>query len=314
VDRPTLVTGATGFAGGHLVARLLAAGRTVVGWTNPAGHPAPAAAGPVRWRAVDLLDRSAVRDAVAEASPSAVFHFGGYANVAGAWTDPDVALRVNALGTHYVLEGVRTAGLDCPVLVTASALVYRPSPEPLDETAPIGPSGPYGISKLAQEMIASQADGVHVIVARPFNHAGPGQSPSYATSNFAKQVAEIELGRREAVMRVGNLDARRDITDVRDVVRAYEMLVDRGRPRRPYNVCCGRAYRIGDLLSMLLALARTGVEIREDAALMRPADVPVVVGDASRIREETGWQPEVPMERTLADLLDYWRARTASRA
>jgi GDP-4-dehydro-6-deoxy-D-mannose reductase len=198
VDRPTLVTGATGFAGGHLVARLLAAGRTVVGWTNPAGHPAPAAAGPVRWRAVDLLDRSAVRDAVAEASPSAVFHFGGYANVAGAWTDPDVALRVNALGTHYVLEGVRTAGLDCPVLVTASALVYRPSPEPLDETAPIGPSGPYGISKLAQEMIASQADGVHVIVARPFNHAGPGQSPSYATSNFAKQVAEIELGRRQA--------------------------------------------------------------------------------------------------------------------
>ena len=311
---PTLVTGGTGFAGSHLIEQLLANGRDVAAWSNPGGHAPPPGPSDVGWRAVDLLDRGAVSEAIAGLSPSAVFHCAGFADVAGAWADPDGALRVNALGTHYLLDAVRRAGLPCPVLVTASALVYRPSPDPLREDAPIGPSGPYGISKLAQEMVAAASDGVRVIIARPFNHAGPRQSPSYVTSHFARQIAEIEHGRREPVLHVGNLESRRDITDVRDIVRAYLLLVERGRPRRPYNVCSGRPYRVGDLLATLVGLSQVRVTVRADPALMRPADIPVVVGDPTRIREETGWEPEVPMEKTLADLLDYWRARMAAIA
>jgi GDP-4-dehydro-6-deoxy-D-mannose reductase len=308
VGRPTLVTGGTGFAGSHLIEQLVASGQNVAAFANPKGQ-SPASSPPgVAWHAVDLLDRSAVSRAVASISPSAVYHCGGFADVAAAWGQPDRALRVNALGTHHLLEAVRQAGLDCPVLVTASALVYRPSAEPLREDSPIAPSNPYGISKLAQEMIAARAPGSRVFIVRPFNHAGPRQSASYVTSSFARQIAEIERGRREPVLLVGNLESRRDITDVRDTVRAYRLLVERGRPGRPYNVCSGRAYRVGDLLTTLVGLSRLQIEVRQDPARMRPADIPVVVGDPARIRSETGWQPEVPIDQTLSDLLDYWRS------
>jgi GDP-4-dehydro-6-deoxy-D-mannose reductase len=311
VARPTLVTGGTGFAGSHLIEQLVAGGQRVAAFYNPHGHRPTSSAPAVEWHAVDLLDRAAVSRAVAELSPAAIYHCGGFADVAAAWGQPDRALRVNALGTHHVLEAVRLAGLDCPVLVTASALVYRPSLEALREDSPIAPSNPYGISKLAQEMIAARAPATRVLIARPFNHAGPRQSPSYVTSSFARQIAEIERGRREPVLLVGNLESRRDITDVRDTVRAYRLLVERGQPGRPYNVCSGRAYRVGDLLTTLVGLSKLEIAVRQDPARMRPADIPVVVGDPARIRSETGWEPALRIERTLSDLLDYWRQRTA---
>jgi GDP-4-dehydro-6-deoxy-D-mannose reductase len=151
-----------------------------------------------------------------------------------------------------------------------------------------------------------------VILVRPFNHAGPRQSPSYVTSSFALQIAEIEAGHRPPVLHVGNLDTRRDITDVRDTVRAYRLLVERGVPGRPYNVCCGEAYRVRDLLDQLVAMSHASIVIEPDAARLRPSDNPIVQGSRARLERETGWQPAIPMSKTLADLLDYWRVQTRS--
>jgi GDP-4-dehydro-6-deoxy-D-mannose reductase len=210
------------------------------------------------------------------------------------------------LGTHLLLEAVRDLGLSCGVLVTGSAQIYRPRAAATAEDDPIGPANPYGVSKLAQEMIAA-ATPIATWLVRPFNHAGPGQSPSYATSAFAQQIAEIEAGRREPVLRVGNLEAQRDITDVRDTVRAYQALADTGRPRRPYNVCCGRAYSMRALLDILLSLARVRVRVEVDPARLRPSDNPLILGSHARLTADTGWTPVIPIEQTLADLLDYWR-------
>lgn len=265
----------------------------------------------MRWNAVDLIDRPAVARALADLRPSAIYHCAGIAHVGESWAEPERALRVNVLGTHHLLEGVRDARLDCPVLVTGSALVYEPSTQPLAEDDPIGPADPYGVSKLAQEMLAFRAGHVPVFVVRPFNHAGPRQSPTFVTSSFARQIAEIEAGLREPVLRVGNLEARRDITDVRDTVRAYRLLLQRGRPARPYNVCSGLAYRVRDLLDALVGLSRASIDVAVDPARLRPSDNPIIAGNRTRIGAEAGWTPEIPIERTLVDLLDYWRHETS---
>jgi len=309
VTRLPLVTGATGFAGGHLIAHLSSLGINARAW----GHRAtPAAAGgSTEWTAVDLLDRKSVCAALEAARPSAIYHCAGIADVHGAWSAPASALRVNAIGTHNLLEAVRGIGLDCRVLVTGSALVYRQSLDPITEDHAIGPTTPYGVSKLAQEMTARESP-IHTLLARPFNHAGPGQSPAYATSAFAQQIAEIEAGRREAVLRAGNLEAKRDITDVRDTVRAYHALVEHGIVRRPYNVCSGKAYTMRTLLDILLSLARVRVTVETDPARLRPSDTPVVHGSHDRLTADTGWEPLIPIEQTLSDLLDYWRQKTGS--
>jgi GDP-4-dehydro-6-deoxy-D-mannose reductase len=315
VGGPPLVTGATGFAGSHLIEHLFEFEPRVAAWANPRGAPPGKHARPddrVIWNAVDLLDRRGVAAAIAELQPSVIYHCGGAADEGGAWADPAKPLQVNALGTHHILDAVRLAALTCPVLVTGSALIYCPSSAPIAEDDAIGPSSPYGLSKLAQEMVAARATWCPVFLSRPFNHAGPRQSSSYVTSSFARQIAEIEARGTEPVLHVGNLDARRDITDVRDVVRAYRMLVESGRPGRPYNICSGQAHRIGDLLEMLCGLSTTLVRVEVDPSRMRPSDNPVVRGDASRILAETGWRPAITLEQTLKDLLDYWRRRAAA--
>jgi GDP-4-dehydro-6-deoxy-D-mannose reductase len=310
-----LVTGATGFAGSHLLDHLLEDGPAVVAWANPRGRPVPANKDSrIAWCAVDLLDRAAIAQALADSRPSAIYHCAGLADVGESWTRRAWALRINALGTHHLLEGVRRAGLRCPVLITGSALVYAPSSRAIDENATIRPASPYGASKLAQEMIAARADWCPVVITRPFNHAGPRQSPSYVTSSFARQIAEIEAGMAEGVLHVGNLEARRDITDVRDTVRAYTLLVGRGRPRFPYNVCRGEAYRISDVLTALLGMARRTIRIEVDPGRFRPSDNPIVLGNGARIQTDTGWRPQIPLQQTLADLLDYWRRATADAA
>jgi GDP-4-dehydro-6-deoxy-D-mannose reductase len=311
VAGPPLVTGASGFAGSHLVDQLLESEPAVAAWSHRGSRAPDTGDSRVRWHAIDLLDRQAVARAVAELRPSAIYHCAGLAHVAEAWAEPERALRVNVLGTHHVLEAVREARLECPVLVTGSALVYRPSPSPISEDDPLGPSDPYGVSKLAQERLALRAGHAATFIVRPFNHAGPRQSPTYATSSFARQIAEIEAGRRAPVLQVGNLEARRDITDVRDTVRAYQMLVRHGQPGRPYNVCSGQAYRMRDLLDALVDRSRTAIRVEIDPARLRPSDNPVIAGNPSRIEAETGWRPQFPIARTLDDLLDYWRRHTA---
>jgi GDP-4-dehydro-6-deoxy-D-mannose reductase len=309
-----LVTGATGFAGSHLVDQLLEEQPSVAAWSHRGGREQHAQGNPrILWDAVDLLDRAAVSRALSRLRPSVVYHCAGIAHVGESWSDPVRALRVNVLGTHHLLEGMREAGLGSPVLVTGSALVYRPSTALLRENDPIGPSDPYGVSKLAQEMLSVRSSDVPVYFVRPFNHAGPRQSPTYVTSSFARQIAEIEADHASPVLRVGNLDARRDITDVRDTVRAYRLVVRHGQPRRPYNVCSGEAFRVRDLLDALVGLSRAPIHIEVDPARLRPSDNPVIAGDRSRIGAETGWTPEIPIERTLEDLLNYWRGQIATQ-
>ena len=306
-DAP-LVTGATGFAGSHLVDRLAAAG-AVYALARAGGQP-PALRPGVLWLEVDLLDRNAVRRALETARPSVIYHCAGFAHVQDAWKTPARALRVNVLGTHHLIEACRDLGLTCRICVAGSAQVYAPAVDAITEDARLAPDNPYGISKLAQELTA-EASGLPVVLARPFNHAGPRQAPTYASSGFAQQIAAIEAGRAEPVLHVGNLESRRDITDVRDTVRAYEALARTGVPLRPYNVCSGRACSMREILDILLSLARVRVRIEVDPSRLRPSDNPVILGSHDRLTADTGWRPEIPLERTLADLLDYWRGREA---
>jgi GDP-4-dehydro-6-deoxy-D-mannose reductase len=301
-----LITGATGFAGSHLLDLLLTDHDVVHAWFNPGGRTPHGDDPRVRWRGVDLLDRAAVDAAFTETSPSVVYHCGGVADVQQAWHASARALEVNVIGTHRLLDAAARSGFRGRILVTGSALVYARSSEALTEDHPLGPIGPYAVSKLAQEMEAARS-AVEVVLARPFNHAGPRQDDGYVTSAFARQIADIERGAGDPILRVGNLDARRDITDVRDVVRAYRDLADRGRSRTPYNVCRGEAYRVGDLLQVLLSLATVSIEVRTDSARLRPSDNPVVLGSHDRLTRDTGWTPAIAIERTLADILDYWR-------
>ena len=301
-----LVTGAAGFAGSHLVEHLLENEARVAAW----GHgPIPSSlrsSDRILWTAVDVTDPAAVEAALGETRPSAVYHCAGIADVHSTWSDSATALRVNVLGTHNLLNALERVAIDAPVLITGSALVYKPSDAALSEDSPIGPASPYGVSKLAQELVGLAARG-RVIVARPFNHAGPRQAPAYVTSSFARQIAEAEAGIRQPVLEVGNLEARRDITDVRDTVRAYALLMQKGQAGRPYNVCRGEAFRVGDLLDALVRQSQAAIEVRTDPARLRPNDMPVVLGDPRRLERDTGWKPRIPIEQTLRDLLDYWR-------
>ena len=308
-----LVTGAGGFAGSHLLDLLVTSGADIVAWHRPGTAP-PRENDRIAWQEVDLLDRLMVADAIRRRPPDAVYHLAGYAHVGRAWDETVATFEINVRGTHFLLEALREASRQVPLLVPSSAMIYRPATEPLSEDHEVLPSSPYGVSKLAQEMFAVQATFAPIVVVRPFNHAGPRQAPDYVTSSFARQIVEIERGMAPPILRVGNLDSRRDITDVRDVVRAYRLLVLKGRPWRPYNVCSGVAYRVGDLLDTLVGLAGVRLTIEHDPSRMRPSDNPVVLGDRSRILDEIGWAPEIPMERTLRDLLDHWRQQFTSES
>ncbi len=305
----TLVTGATGFAGGHLLDRL-ADRAPVVAWYRPDGRE-PDPDRHIDWRPVDLLDPVAVAEGLLDAAPSWVFHIAGAPQVDTSWRSVVPHLRTNVLGTHHLLEAVKMAGRPCRVLVVSSAQVYQPSDDPIAEHAPLVPANPYGLSKLAQDRLAARAageEGLDVVIARPFNHAGPRQSKAFAVSSFARQIARIEAGLAPPEIRVGNLDARRDLTDVRDVVEAYDSLMSDAPGGRPYNICSGRAWRMGDLLDELTHLSTVRVSVIVDHERLRPRDVPVLQGDATRIRSELGWTPRTPVEQTLADTLEWWRA------
>jgi GDP-4-dehydro-6-deoxy-D-mannose reductase len=310
----TLVTGAAGFAGGHLLDGLAADGVEVVAWHRPGGKPPRQLPG-TRWEGVDLLDPAQVDAAVARTRPSVVYHCAGAAHVGRAWGSSEPTFAVNVRGTHHLLQALERAALPARVLVPSSALVYAASARALAEDDPLLPSSPYGLSKLAQEMLAARANGtLSATIARPFNHVGPRQDPHFAASGFARRIADIERGLWAPEISVGNLDARRDLTDVRDTVRAYRLIVERGVAGRPYNVCSGRAFAIGDLLDRLLSRARVTIAIRLDPARLRPNDTPLLVGDPGRLRDELGWTAEIPIDRTLDDLLAYWRAEPPSRS
>jgi GDP-4-dehydro-6-deoxy-D-mannose reductase len=308
MSSPTLVTGAAGFAGGHLLDLLARAGMELVAWRRPGLTPPREIPG-TRWENIDLLDRTAVQEGVRRVRPGAVYHCAGAAHVGRAWERTASTFAAHVLATNYLLDALREARLEVRVLVPSSAMVYRPAAERLTEQHPLVPSNPYGVSKLAQELLAARSvgEGLDIRIARSFNHVGPRQDPSFAASDFARQIAEIEAGRREPQICVGNLDARREVTDVRDTVRAYQLLLEHGTTAEPYNVCSGEAFTIRDVLDRLVARARVPVHIRVDQSRFRPNDVPLLVGDPRRIRDDLGWSPVIPLDQTLDDVLDYWR-------
>jgi GDP-4-dehydro-6-deoxy-D-mannose reductase len=290
-----LVTGARGFVGRYLVEHLETAGAEVTGWGRE--H-------------VDLLDRRSVWRAMADLRPSVVYHCAGAAHVGQSFSNIADTLAANVLGTHHVLDALRVTGVRARVLITGSSLVYRQSDRALREDDPTGPATPYAVSKLAQEMLGQRSireDRQQVLLTRPFNHTGPRQDPTYAAPTFAQQIALIEKGRMRPEIVVGNLDASRDLHDVRDTVRAYTAIVERGEPGRVYNVCSGQAVRIRDVLNRLVSMSRVPVTVTVDPDRYRPSDNLMLWGDRSRIETELGWKPEIPLDRTLADLLDYWR-------
>jgi GDP-4-dehydro-6-deoxy-D-mannose reductase len=303
-----LVTGAAGFAGSHLVDHLVDSGASVVAWHRP-GHEPSRTVASTRWEAVDLLDADAVAASIARLRPPAVYHCAGAAHVGRAWDSTEPTFAANVRGTHHLLRALERVGGNSRVLVPSSAMVYSVTSEPLTESHPLVPNSPYGLSKLAQEMLARRSSGpLGVTIARAFNHLGPRQDPQFVASGFARRIADIERGLWEPEISVGNLDARRDLTDVRDTVRAYTLILERGTPGRPYNVCSGHAITIRQLLDLLLARARVPVTVKVDPARYRPNDTPLLVGDPSRLRHELGWTAQIPLEQTLDDLLEYWRS------
>ena len=293
------VTGGHGFVGSWLVEHLTGAGDEVVA--------------PVH--TVDVTDPHAIGEAIAAAAPDAIYHLAAFTHVGASWDDPAEAFRINAEGTLQVLAAARRCDPQPTVLVVSSSEVYGRVPTeelPIAEDRPLRPVTPYAASKAAAEMAALQAYLGHaqpVIRVRPFNHVGPRQSPTFVVSAVARNVAEAERT-GTAPVRVGNHSPRRDFTDVRDVVAAYRALVVRGagEPGEVYNVCSGRDVAIAAIADALLALSDADLRLEVDPALVRPVDVPEVRGDPSRIEAVTGWRPEIPLEQTLRDTLDYWRA------
>ena len=307
-DSVVLVTGAGGFAGGHLI-ELLAGSADLVGWSRT--QPPPEIAALAKWQRVDILDREQVTDTIAMLRPDSIFHCAGLPHVAESWADTAAPLATNVLGTHRLIEAVERVGSRCRIVVTGSAQVYAPSKEPIAEDDRIAPSSPYALSKLAQEQLAlrSNSDTVAIIVTRPFNHTGPRQKPSFLAPSVARQIVMIERGLHEPVLKVGNLDPSRDIMDVRDAVRAYAALMKTGTPGTIYNVASGVARPVRSIVEALVSRARVPVRIEQDPSRIRPSDVPVLAGNPQRLKQSTGWSPQVSFEKMVDDLLDYWRAQ-----
>ena len=309
------ITGATGFAGSYLVNNLLAAGHAVTALLHPAtSHQRlPAAVEAVEG---DLLDAAWLKTAVAQAQPDVIYHLAGQAYPAKSWQDPALTMAVNAGGTANVLQAAVEYGRPRVVVVT-SAEIYGIIPVdemPLTEANWPEPRHPYGISKWAASQLAAvywQRYQLPVVEARPFNHIGPHQSLGFVVPDFASQLAGIKLGQAPPIMRVGNLQAQRDFTDVRDVAHAYQLLAEKGQPGQAYFICSGKAVSIQSLLNTLIEAAGVAVEIEYDPARIRPSDTPCLFGSYAKIAADTGWQPQIDLADSLADALADWVNRLA---
>ncbi|MBN1202464.1 MAG: GDP-mannose 4,6-dehydratase [Anaerolineae bacterium] len=311
-----LITGAGGFVGGHLVDLLLKQPELMLHAAVffPPGQNPRLDNRPISQQQLDLRDAEAACSIVETVRPDLLFHLAALADVGKSFKNPWETLENNIRAQVNLLQAVRTLKLDTRVLIVSSAEIYGPADigEALDENTPFQPASPYSVSKVTQDMLALQyylAHKMPIIRARPFNHIGPSQQGGFVAADFASQIAAIEAGQQEPVMYVGNLAAERDFTDVRDVVRAYYLMLTRGTPGQAYNVCSGQAHSIQYLLDTLRGYSTHPIEVRQDPARMRPSDVPRRLGDATKLRECTGWQPTISFEQCLLDILNDWRVR-----
>lgn len=309
-----LVTGAAGFVGSHLLELLEEQEQDhILAWLRPGTEPLVSGKR-VMWLSVEMHDRDSVAAALESARPDAIYHLAGAAHVGDSWSHVTETFAGNALATHHLFDGLRKLALTPRVLLTSTAMAYAPLDRAITENDTVRPNSPYGTSKVAQEMIGKRAwedDRIPALIARAFNHIGPRQSPSFVASSIAKQIAEIEAGHKPPVLSMGNLEPRRDIMDVRDTVRAYRAMMRTGRPGIPYNVCSGVPRSVRTLVEALLSRARVPITIEQDPARFRPNDMPLLLGDHSQLTRDTGWVPEIPLERTVEDLLNYWRSAAA---
>lgn len=315
-----LITGISGFVGSHLAELLLAKGFEVHGI--------------VRWRSKteniddfkeklilhdgDMTDLSSLIKILKQVKPDYIFHLAAQSFVLSSWKSPGQTLYNNVIGTSNLLEAITSLkGNDFnPVVQIAGSSeeygLVLPNEVPIKETNPLRPLSPYGVSKVATDMLALQhfrSYGIKTVIARAFNHSGPRRGDVFVCSTFAKQIAEIEKGKRKLIIFHGNLEAKRDFTDVRDVVKAYLLAVEKCKPGEVYNICSGKAYSMKEILSMLLSLTDVSVKLKKDPERMRPSDVPILLGDCSKFKKATGWKPTIPFKKTLEDLLNYWRER-----
>ena len=313
-----LITGVTGFAGSHLAEYLLSRNDLVI-------------FGTVRWRSTldnilqikdklnliecDVKDGSSVRDLMKEVKPDYIFHLAAQSFVLTSWHAPAETIGTNVLSTLNILEAAREIETNPVIQIVGTCDEYGMVYDhelPVIEENPFRPLSPYAVSKVACDLLGYQyhkSYQLNIVRTRAFNHTGPRRGEVFATSNFARQIAEAEAGKRPPVISVGNLDAKRDFTDVRDMVKAYWLAVDKGIPGEVYVLASGKARAMSEVLDTLLKLTHIKVEIRQDPDRMRPSDIPNLEGNSTKFRKLTGWQPEIPFEKTLKDLLDYWRER-----
>jgi GDP-4-dehydro-6-deoxy-D-mannose reductase len=316
--RRVLVTGVTGFAGSHLVDYMLTRNDCEIFGIH-------------RWRSrtenvehfqdritmleCDLRDATSTRDTLEQVRPDWIFHLAAQSFVPTSWLAPTESLTTNVLAQVNLFEAVRHIGLECRIQLACSSEEYGmvyPDEVPIRETNPLRPLSPYAVSKVAQDMLGYQywmSWKVDAVRTRGFNHEGPRRGPVFVASDFAKQIADIEKGRKAPVLHVGNLEAKRDFTDVRDMVRAYWLALERCEPGEAYNICSGTAWSIQQVLDRLLGMTKAAIEVKQDPRRLRPSDVPILLGDNSKFVQATGWQPTIPFERTLEDMLEYWRSR-----
>lgn len=316
-----LITGITGFAGSHLADYLLAE------------HPEVEVWGTCRWRSrmenvehlrdrvhfveCELRDAVSTLTAIEQARPDYVFHLAAQSFVPTSWSAPHDTLTANVGGQAHLFEAIRRVGLDPRIQIACSSEQYGlvlPDEIPIREGNPMRPLSPYAVSKVAQDQLGYQyfkSYGLKVVRTRGFNHTGPRRGQVFVTANFARQIACIEAGEVEPVIRVGNLDAVRDFTDVRDMVRGYWLALEKGTPGEAYNLASGVGIPIRELLDRLLALSHVEVRVEVDPERLRPSDVEILVGDASKFHADTGWEPRISLDQTLRDTLDYWRAEVA---
>jgi len=315
--KKALITGIAGFAGSHLAELLLTKGYEVYGLCRPRSKidNIEAIKSRLHLEDADLLDSHSLYTTISRIKPDYIFHLAAQSFVPTSWVSPSVTLEVNVVGTANLFEAVRQAKINPAIQIACSSEEYglvRPDEIPVKEDNPLRPQSPYAVSKVAMDYLGYQyfcSYRMKIIRTRGFNHTGPRRGETFVTSNFAKQIAMIEKGKQKPVILVGNLDARRDWTDVRDMIRAYLLAVEKCDSGDVYNICTGHAVRVSDMLHLLLSFSRVDVKIQKDSLRMRPSDVPVLTGDCSKFVAKTGWHPEIPFKKTMEDLLNYWRER-----
>ncbi len=315
-----LITGATGFVGSHMIEYVLnrdadaAVYATQRRRSNIDSVRHLLGNDRVKWLTMDITDSHSVSWLVEQCKPDWCFHLAAQSFVPASWNAPQETMTSNVIGTINLLEAVRTRSPETAVQIAGSSEEYGMVEEnevPIKESNPLRPLSPYGVSKVAEDLLGyqySKSYGLKIVRTRGFNHTGPRRGEMFVCSNFAKQIVEIEKGiRGEKVIRVGNLGAKRDFTDVRDMVEAYWLSLEKGEPGEVYNICSGRCFSMQEVLDILIGLSSETVKVETDPEKMRPSDVPILLGDSSKFNARTGWQPKISFKKTLEDILNYWR-------